>query len=455
MFEEIGHSVEKIRRVGYGPLVLDLEPGNLRELDAEELAALRLAAAGKLKPRRMKTTKMLPKEAGRSAEKKFRAGASGGKPPLKKRADWKTEDRRSDRGEASGGRNREAQPFRSHERRSERPPGRGFQRDSGRSDSSYRAPGRDSTRSHGGFERREGGEKREPQAGRPPQRREGGFRGEERERKPFTPRGDRPAFEVIEIPEKDFGRRDESARQGFKRPPAGGGERKPGAGARREFGGAERRGPKAGGPPRRSEEGFRGPEQQRKPFTRPRGDKPAFERPAREGRKFEGRGDAPGRGFKRAPAGGGDRRPGPGARRAFDGAQRRGRPEGGERRAAGGPEQHVRPKPSWGEKVHRGPGEEKRPASGERPKPAYGKATYGKSGGFSRPKDGRGSRPSSGRPSSGRPSGGRSPSGRPSSGRPQGGGKPSSSGPKRSGGRPGGPRPGGKRPGSGPGRKRG
>lgn len=54
MFEEIGHFVEKIRRVGYGPLVLDLEPGKLRELDAEEVAALRLAAEGKLKPRKPK-----------------------------------------------------------------------------------------------------------------------------------------------------------------------------------------------------------------------------------------------------------------------------------------------------------------------------------------------------------------------------------------------------------------
>ena len=35
MFEEIGHHVEKIRRVGYGPLVLDLEPGNIRELEPE------------------------------------------------------------------------------------------------------------------------------------------------------------------------------------------------------------------------------------------------------------------------------------------------------------------------------------------------------------------------------------------------------------------------------------
>jgi 23S rRNA pseudouridine2605 synthase len=49
MFEEIGHFVEKIRRVGYGPLVLDQEPGKLRELDPQELSALRLAAEGKLR----------------------------------------------------------------------------------------------------------------------------------------------------------------------------------------------------------------------------------------------------------------------------------------------------------------------------------------------------------------------------------------------------------------------
>ncbi len=32
MFAAIGHFAEKIRRVGYGPLVLDVEPGKLREL---------------------------------------------------------------------------------------------------------------------------------------------------------------------------------------------------------------------------------------------------------------------------------------------------------------------------------------------------------------------------------------------------------------------------------------
>jgi 23S rRNA pseudouridine2605 synthase len=49
MFEEVGHFVEKIRRTGYGPLVLDQEPGNLRELQLQEVAALRLAAEGKLR----------------------------------------------------------------------------------------------------------------------------------------------------------------------------------------------------------------------------------------------------------------------------------------------------------------------------------------------------------------------------------------------------------------------
>jgi len=43
MFEEIGHHVEKIRRIGYGPLVLDLEPGETRELAEQEVEKLRRA----------------------------------------------------------------------------------------------------------------------------------------------------------------------------------------------------------------------------------------------------------------------------------------------------------------------------------------------------------------------------------------------------------------------------
>ena len=47
MFEEIGHRVEKIRRVRYGPLKLDVEPGKFRMLDRREIEKLKAAADGK------------------------------------------------------------------------------------------------------------------------------------------------------------------------------------------------------------------------------------------------------------------------------------------------------------------------------------------------------------------------------------------------------------------------
>jgi 23S rRNA pseudouridine2605 synthase len=57
MFEEVGHFVEKVRRVGFGPLVLDVPPGETRELSDEEVtqrkrASRRKAASGAEKPAR-------------------------------------------------------------------------------------------------------------------------------------------------------------------------------------------------------------------------------------------------------------------------------------------------------------------------------------------------------------------------------------------------------------------
>jgi len=46
MFEEIGHHVEKIRRIGYGALRLDVPPGEFRELTPGEVTALGRAAKG-------------------------------------------------------------------------------------------------------------------------------------------------------------------------------------------------------------------------------------------------------------------------------------------------------------------------------------------------------------------------------------------------------------------------
>jgi len=48
MFEEIGHHVEKIKRVRYGPLTLDVPPGEFRRLNPEEVRKLK-SAAGKPK----------------------------------------------------------------------------------------------------------------------------------------------------------------------------------------------------------------------------------------------------------------------------------------------------------------------------------------------------------------------------------------------------------------------
>ena len=44
MFEEIGHHVEKIKRVRYGPLSLDVPPGEFRRLSMGEVGKLRSAA---------------------------------------------------------------------------------------------------------------------------------------------------------------------------------------------------------------------------------------------------------------------------------------------------------------------------------------------------------------------------------------------------------------------------
>ncbi len=51
MFEQIDHHVEKIKRVRYGPLMLDVEPGEFRHLTAQEVAQLKGTAQEKMKSR--------------------------------------------------------------------------------------------------------------------------------------------------------------------------------------------------------------------------------------------------------------------------------------------------------------------------------------------------------------------------------------------------------------------
>jgi 23S rRNA pseudouridine2605 synthase len=44
MFEQVGHHVEKIKRVRYGPLELDVEPGKVRHLASDEVKQLKSGA---------------------------------------------------------------------------------------------------------------------------------------------------------------------------------------------------------------------------------------------------------------------------------------------------------------------------------------------------------------------------------------------------------------------------
>src|SRR5271155_5505520 len=74
MFEEVGHHVEKIRRVQYGPLALDVPPGDWRNLALLEAAKLKPAAAGERdrRPPSPEISLHPPKPAAKTA-KPFRA----------------------------------------------------------------------------------------------------------------------------------------------------------------------------------------------------------------------------------------------------------------------------------------------------------------------------------------------------------------------------------------------
>jgi 23S rRNA pseudouridine2605 synthase len=60
MFEEVGHHVEKIRRVQYGPLMLDVPPGEFRSLTFEEVAKLKSAASGSRSPKPFRPSASMP-----------------------------------------------------------------------------------------------------------------------------------------------------------------------------------------------------------------------------------------------------------------------------------------------------------------------------------------------------------------------------------------------------------
>ena len=424
MFAAIGHFAEKIRRVGYGPLVLDVEPGKLRELTADEVKALRLTAEGKIKPRRLRVDISLPKDAGRTsgkrgergarpwrdkpAGKRFDGPASRGRKPFAKREDrgpqteWKPRERTFGGGSA-------ASAERTEQRSGDRP--RFDKRPVGppRAGSGFGArPSRPFGAKPGFGGAREGGTGR------------GGERGGERPRFDKRPGGPPRAGSGFGArPSRPFGAK-----------PAFGGAHEGGAG-RRE-GGAGRSGERGGERPRFDKKEWkpRGQDFGGKPGERPAGRfenaprkpfraqgafvRPAFARPEgsfkpSEDRKkrFEGgRGAGPGAGKSFGRRTGSKERwvPRPGRARNEEGSAQTGGGEhpapafGGERNTRFGSEGVGRPKPAFGAR----PGGFKRP---------------GKPGGFARPG---GSRPG-GFSKPGRPGGGTSRGGSRFSGKRPGG----------------------------------
>jgi 23S rRNA pseudouridine2605 synthase len=321
MFAAIGHFAEKIRRVGYGPLVLDVEPGNMRELSEDEVNDLRLTAEGKMKPRRPKLATMLPKEAGVAAEKRGQPrDRKFDRPTRSERPEFRSAPRQ-DRGE---------RPFSSAPRapfkpRSERPEFRSAPRQD-RGDrpfsSAQRAPfkPRSDRPEFRSAPRQDRGDRPFASAPRPPFKPRGDrpeFRSAPRQdrgdrsfssapRAPFKPRSDRPEFRSA--PRQDRGDRPFSGapRAPFK--PRG--DRPEFRSAPRQDRGENRTGgaPRAPFKPRGDRPEFRSaPRQDRsdRPFAgaprppfKPRGDRPEFRSAPRQDRGENRFGSAPRPPFK-------------------------------------------------------------------------------------------------------------------------------------------------------------
>lgn len=286
MFEEIGHHVEKIRRVGYGPLVLDLEPGKTRELEPEEVENLRKAAEGKYRkpksrePRKREFTPRTDRPTSKPRWSENRGGADRPRSSGPRREFGAREERR---------------PFRSNERgpqkRSESGGSRRPERDQfpreGRRDFGRGEPRRE----FGPGGSRPTARFSEDRPQRPARREEGGrppFRGRPDDRNRFEDRRGQRPFQREDRP-KTFGSRPprrEGAAPSFKA------ERQ--EGRRFDSAPAQRPGPSR---PFRPE---RAADRDRDRPTR-RDDRPRFDRPRFDGPRFDGPRSGEGRPQSRPP----------------------------------------------------------------------------------------------------------------------------------------------------------
>lgn len=105
MFEEVGHHVEKIKRVKLGPLELDVPPGSFRMLSPREVDMLRRAAAGDLRGSRPFRQGM---EASASVPTRTGISSTGSRPMFAKSRFGKSRPAEGGRANRQGGRDARA-----------------------------------------------------------------------------------------------------------------------------------------------------------------------------------------------------------------------------------------------------------------------------------------------------------------------------------------------------------
>jgi 23S rRNA pseudouridine2605 synthase len=92
MFEEVGHHVEKIKRVKYGPLTLDVPPGKFRRLTLQEIAKLKIASS-------TTANRIRPSDPGPRGAKPLTSGTTGDQQrkatPISSRSSGKRTPRRA------------------------------------------------------------------------------------------------------------------------------------------------------------------------------------------------------------------------------------------------------------------------------------------------------------------------------------------------------------------------
>lgn len=198
MFEQIGHHIEKIKRIRYGSLTLDLEPGEFRHLTPKEVNQLRKSLETPFKPKPVKLKqkpahKRQERISRQRAERQPRLDAARfvqgrrGKQSAEAPGDASFTRRRPDaaptRGSFGSERGSERRPFAPRDDRQKRSAPRGpeFDREARSSNfagkrGDYKKRDRSFDNREGGFERREGGYKQREGGYKQREDRNGGYK---------------------------------------------------------------------------------------------------------------------------------------------------------------------------------------------------------------------------------------------------------------------------------------